>query len=48
MAKNDFIARQNAIKKAFLEAGLQSGRQQILDMMSLVLNDPDIRWVKED
>lgn len=42
MAKNDFLARQRAAQKAYFEAGLQSGRQQILDMMSLVLHDSDI------
>ena len=42
MAKNDFLARQAATQRAFFEAGLQSGRQQILDMVSLVLRDPDI------
>lgn len=42
MAKNDFLARQKATQKAYFEAGLQMGRQQILDLMSLVLNDPEI------
>lgn len=42
MAKNDFLAKQRAAQDAFFLAGLQSGRQQIMDMMSLVLNDPDI------
>ena len=42
MAKNDFLARQKALQNACFNAGLQSGRQQILDMMSLVLRDPDI------
>ena len=42
MAKNDFLAKQRATQQAFFDAGLQSGRQQILDMMSLVLNDPEI------
>ena len=42
MAKNDFIARQKASQRAFFDTGLRCGRQQILDMMSLVLNDPDI------
>ena len=42
MAKNDFIAKQKATQRAFFEAGLQSGRQQIIDMVSLVLRDPDI------
>ena len=42
MAKNDFLARQRAIQSAFFDAGLKSGRQQIIDMVSLVLRDPDI------
>ena len=43
MAKqNAFLARQEAIQRAHFQAGLQSGRQQIIDVMSLVLNDPDI------
>lgn len=42
MAKNDFLARQQAMQRAHFDAGLQSGRQQILDMVSLVLRDPDI------
>lgn len=42
MGKNDFQARQEAMKKAYFQAGLESGRQQILDMISLVLRDPEI------
>ena len=42
MAKNDFLARQAATQRAFFDAGLQSGRQQIIDMVSLVLRDPEI------
>lgn len=42
MAKNDYMARQRAIQRGFFEAGLQSGRQQIIDMVSLVLRDPEI------
>ena len=42
MAKNDYLARQKAQKQAFFHAGLQSGRQQIMDIMSLALRDPDI------
>ena len=42
MGKNDFLARQKATQRAFLDVGLQCGRQQILDMMSLVLRDPEI------
>jgi hypothetical protein len=42
MAKNDYLARQRAIQQAFHDVGLRSGRQQIIDMMSLVLRDADI------
>ena len=42
MGKNGFLEKQKALRQAHFEAGLQSGRQQILDMMSLVLRDPDI------
>lgn len=42
MAKNDFLAKQQALQQAHFAAGVQSGRQQIIDMLSLVLRDPDI------
>ena len=42
MGKNDFLARQKATQEAFLDVGVKCGRQQILDMMSLVLRDPAI------
>ena len=42
MGKNAFLEKQKATQRAYFEAGLQSGRQQILDMMSLVLRDTDI------
>ena len=42
MAKKDFLARQRERERVFLDVGLQCGRQQILDMMSIVLNDPEI------
>ena len=42
MAKNDFLAKQKALQRACFDAGLQCGRQQIIDMMSLVLRDADI------
>ena len=40
--KNDFLLRQKQLQRACFDAGLRSGRQQILDMVSLVLRDPDI------
>lgn len=42
MGKNDFLARQRAVQQTYFNAGLQSGRQQIMDMLSLVLRDPNI------
>lgn len=42
MARKDFIAQQRETQRAYFDAGIQMGRQQILDMVSLVLRDPDI------
>ena len=42
MAKKDYLARQRALQRAFFEAGLRCGRQQIIDMVTLVLRDADI------
>ena len=42
MGKNDFMARQKAMQNACFEAGLKCGRQQIIDMVSLVLRDSSI------
>ena len=42
MGKNGFLERQKIINQTYFDAGLQMGRQQILDMMCIVLNDPDI------
>ena len=42
MGKNDFLAKQKALQRACFDAGLQCGRQQIIDMMSLVLRDTEI------
>ena len=42
MGKNCYLERQRIANKTYFDAGLQMGRQQILDMMSIVLNDPDI------
>lgn len=42
MGKNGFLERQKVERQVYFDAGLQMGRQQILDMMCIVLNDPDI------
>ena len=39
---NAFLEKQKATNRAYFEAGLHSGRQQILDMMSIVLRDSEI------
>ena len=46
MAKNNYLAQQAAIRQGYFEAGLRCGRQQIIDMVSLVLRDP--KYVKKD
>ena len=46
MAKNDFLARQRAMQQAYFDAGLQSGRHQILDMLSVVLRNP--KYMEKD
>lgn len=42
MGKNRYLDQQRVIRQGYFEAGLRCGRQQILDMVSLVLRDPDI------
>lgn len=39
---NAYLNNQKAIRDGYFYAGLQCGRQQILDMVTLVLRDPDI------
>ena len=42
MGKNSFVARMQLEKQVIFNEGIQMGRQQILDMMSIALNDPDV------
>ena len=42
MGKNDFLDKQRKLQQACFDAGVQTGRQQIIDMLSLVLRDADI------
>lgn len=44
--KNAFLERQRIANQTHFDAGLQMGRQQILDMMSIVLNEPE--YVNKD
>lgn len=46
MGKNGFLERQRIERQAYFDAGLQMGRQQVLDMMSITLNDP--KYMKKD
>lgn len=39
---NAYLKQQAEIRQGHFNAGLKCGRQQILDMVSLVLRDPDI------
>lgn len=42
MAKNNYLFKQKIAMQVYTDVGLQLGRQQILDMMTLVLRDPRI------
>lgn len=42
MGKNKYLEQRDAMRRGFFDAGLRCGRQQILDMMSLVLRDAEI------
>lgn len=47
MAKNDYQARQRAAKQAFLNIGVECGRQQATDMFITVLADFEIMGNKK-
>ena len=42
MAKNQYLEKRQVERQAFLDVGIRFGRQQILDLVSLVLRDPEI------
>lgn len=42
MKQNQFLAKQEALQRACFNGGVRAGRQQIIDMVSLVLRDPEI------
>jgi hypothetical protein len=42
MAKNAFLQKIEEERKVYLNIGVQCGRQQILDMMTLALRDPNV------
>lgn len=42
MGKNKYLLKQQITRQVYLDVGLQCGRQQIIDMISLVLRDPTI------
>lgn len=40
MARNDYIAQRDAIRREFFLAGMELAAQQTFDMICLVLHDP--------
>jgi len=42
MAKNAYLAKQDAIKQKCFEVGCDTTAQQFFDYMCIVLNDPEI------
>ena len=42
MAKNAYLEKLAFERRFYLDVGVRMGRQQILDMMSLALRDPEI------
>lgn len=42
MSKNGYLERQRIERQAYFDAGMQMGRQQILDMMCVALRDTEI------
>lgn len=42
MGKNGFLEKRRIERQAYFDAGFQMGRQQILDMMCLTLNDQKV------
>lgn len=42
MSKNNYLTKQRTVQQGFFVAGLQTGRQQIIDMLSLSLRDSEI------
>jgi hypothetical protein len=42
MGRNGFLEKQQQERQMYFNAGLEMGRQQILDGLSIVLNDPEI------
>lgn len=42
MTKNEFLVRQAIARDCCFQAGLEAGRQQIIDMVVLVLHDHEI------
>jgi hypothetical protein len=42
MGRNAFLEQQKAAQRECLNIGVRCGRQQIMDLLSLVLRDPEI------
>lgn len=42
MGKNGYLEKQLAVKQALIDAGVQCGKQQIVDYLTIALRDPDV------
>lgn len=42
MAKNAFLAKQQAMNQGFLEVGMDTGFQKCWDLLQIVLHDPKV------
>ena len=42
MGRSGLLQKQQATNRAFFNAGVEMGRQQVIDMLCVVLHDPDI------
>lgn len=42
MAVNGYLAKRDALNQALLDIGMESGKQQIMDYLTLALRDPDV------
>lgn len=42
MAKNGYLAKQQAVKQALVDAGMACGKQQIVDYLTIALRDPQV------
>lgn len=42
MATNGYLAKRDALNQVLLDVGMECGKQQIIDYMTIALRDPDV------